>query len=106
MDASPLGYLGCLPTELIFRILDCMDPREYSGLSCTCQRALALTNQKLDTPEAMEGIWRTTYNWKSRTGELVTMRGITFAPATVIEPHMESCINGSRLPDGFSDPDL
>jgi hypothetical protein len=104
MDSSPLGYLGCLPTEIIFRILDFLEPQEYSGLSCTCQRALALTNQKLDTPEAMEGIYRTTDDWKSRTGQLVTMRGIIFAPATIIESYMEC--SGSRPLDDFSDPDL
>jgi hypothetical protein len=38
------GSLGAIPSELIFQILDFMEPHEFSGLSCTCQRALWLVN--------------------------------------------------------------
>lgn len=44
MESSPLGTI---PPELIFPILDFMEPHEFSGLSCTCQRALWLVNQYL-----------------------------------------------------------
>jgi hypothetical protein len=48
MESSPLRVL---PQELIFQVLEFMEPHEYSGFSCTCQRALSLVNRKLDTPE-------------------------------------------------------
>jgi hypothetical protein len=37
LRSSPLA---ALPPELLYHILDFMDPREYSGLSCTCQSML------------------------------------------------------------------
>lgn len=43
--------LAALPPELLYRILDFMDPCEYSGLSCACQSMLSIANQKLSTPE-------------------------------------------------------
>jgi hypothetical protein len=48
MESSTLRVL---PQELIFQILEFMEPHEYSGFSCTCQCALSLVNRKLDTPE-------------------------------------------------------
>jgi hypothetical protein len=48
MESSPLGTL---PPELIFRILDFLNPLEYTGFPCTCQHALSLVNHMLDTPE-------------------------------------------------------
>lgn len=36
-----------LPTELIYYILDFLNPDDYTGLSCTCTRALALVNTNL-----------------------------------------------------------
>jgi hypothetical protein len=51
MELSPLGALGILPTELIFRILNFMHPHRYSGFPCTCKRALALVNRKLGVGE-------------------------------------------------------
>jgi hypothetical protein len=43
--------LAALPPELLYRILDFMDPCEDSGLSCACQSMLSIANQKLSTPE-------------------------------------------------------
>jgi hypothetical protein len=103
MDSSQLFGL---PTELIFRILDFIEPDEYSGLSCTCQRALALTNQKL----YLEGIYTAEYldMHKSYTGIYVMMRGFRLAPARVVPPegHLESGTIESMLAAEFSDPDL
>jgi len=44
----------------------------------------------LDNPEYMEGVFTNLVNWKSCTALFVNMRGIRYAPATVIEPWMES----------------
>jgi hypothetical protein len=102
MDSS---QLFSLPTELIFRILDFMEPDEYSGLSCTCQRALALTNQKL----YLEGIYTAEYldMHKSYTGIYVMRRGFRHAPATVVPlGHMESNYIESMRWAEFGDPDL
>jgi hypothetical protein len=82
-----------------------MEPHEYSGLSCTCRRALALTNQMLDNPEYLDGVFTNLVNWKSCTALFVNMRGIRYAPATVIEPWMESHIDSYVAAQG-DDPDL
>ena len=42
------NLLDILPPELIFSILDRMEPHEYSGFSCTCREAVTLVNRKLD----------------------------------------------------------
>jgi hypothetical protein len=54
MDSSPLNSL---PTELIFRILDFIEPHEYSGFSCTCQEAVVIVNRKLDNPKDKEKLY-------------------------------------------------
>jgi hypothetical protein len=46
-----------LPIELFFRILDFLEPHEYSGLSCTCRYAVTLVNRKLDSPEEQKELW-------------------------------------------------
>jgi len=61
MVSSSLG-LGSLPPELIFRILDFMEPHEYSGFSCTCRHAVTLVNRKLDNPKDKEEL----YSWLGR----------------------------------------
>jgi hypothetical protein len=43
------ALLGTLPPELIFRILDFMNPYDMAGFSCACRRTLLLFNRKLDT---------------------------------------------------------
>jgi hypothetical protein len=74
-ESSSLGALEILPVELIFRILDFMDPRQYSGLPCTCQRALLIVNRKLEFEEAC---YTTLSFWKSATAPYVNR--ITLAP--------------------------
>ena len=54
MSSSPLATL---PIELFFRILDFLEPHEYSGLSCTCRYAVTLVNRKLDNPKDQEKLW-------------------------------------------------
>jgi hypothetical protein len=102
MESSPLG---ALPPKLIFRILDFMEPHEYSGLSCTCRRALALTNQMLDIPEYMRGVYTTLVDWRSCTALFVNMRGLRHPPATAIEGWMMSGDSDSLLMFE-DDPDL
>ena len=102
MESSPLG---ALPPKLIFRILDFMEPHEYSGLSCTCRRALALTNQMLDIPEYMRGVYTTLVDWRSCTALFVSMRGLRHPPATAIEGWMMSGDSDSLLMFE-DDPDL
>lgn len=106
MDPTTLG-LGSLPRELIFRILDFMWPHEYSGFTYTCRRALAITNDKIDTtPDNMNGGLPIPVRWKSYTARFVDVRGLRLPPATVVESYMESDCSGSRLFDEFGDPDL
>jgi hypothetical protein len=52
-----------------------MDPRQYSGLPCTCQRALLIVNRKLEFEEAC---CTTLSFWKSATAPYVNR--ITLAP--------------------------
>lgn len=81
MDSS---LLATLPIELIFRILDLLEPREYSGFSCTCRHAVTLVNKKLDNPKDQQELWSGFYlladrrplqqllpPWKSRTARYV-----------------------------------
>jgi hypothetical protein len=82
-SSSPLGALGTIPTELIFRILDFMHPHQYSGLPCTCQRALVLVNQKL---EVGEYCFTSLTDWKSQTAPYVNMQSLTLPPSVVVFP--------------------
>lgn len=41
---SQRSVFDILPTELISRILNFLDPLDYTGLPCTCRRALDVTN--------------------------------------------------------------
>ena len=80
------NLLDMLPPELIFRILDCMEPHEYSGFSYTCREAIRLVNRKLDNVRDQEEFWfeldlnssQALYaqilNWKSRTAEYVAKK--------------------------------
>jgi hypothetical protein len=56
MDSSPLGSL---PTELLFRIFDFLEPHEFSGFACTCRYAVTLVNKKLDNPKDKQEL----YSW-------------------------------------------
>lgn len=38
------SIFDALPMELVSYILDFLDPLEYTGLPCTCRRALEITN--------------------------------------------------------------
>lgn len=73
-EANPLGTLGILPPELIFRILDFMLPHQYSGFPCTCRRAVSLVNRKL---EVAEHCYTTLTSYKSATAPYVNMQNIT-----------------------------
>jgi hypothetical protein len=66
MDSSPLGVL---PPELIYHVLDFVQPHEYSGLPCTCQGMLLIVNRKLDTPQSRDFASRNPY--VSRTAAFV-----------------------------------
>lgn len=80
MDSSPLATL---PLELIFRILDFLEPHKYSGFSCTCRHAVTIVNRKLDNAADQEELWsgmdlndsQALYSqlssWKSRTARYV-----------------------------------
>lgn len=81
--STALGSLGILPPELLFRILDFMPPHRYSGLSCTCHRALALVNRKLIVGEYCV---TSLTDWKSATAPYVNMQSLTIPPSEVIYP--------------------
>jgi hypothetical protein len=80
------NLLDILPPEVIFRILDCMEPHEYSGFSCTCREAVTLVNRKLDNVRDQEELWfgldlnssQALYaqipHWKSRTARYVAKK--------------------------------
>jgi hypothetical protein len=51
MDSSPLSSL---PTKLVFRILDFIEPREYLGFFCTCREAVSIVKRQLDNPKDKE----------------------------------------------------
>lgn len=81
--SSPLGALGVMPTELIFRILDFMHLYQYCGFPCTCQRALALVNQKLEVGEYCV---TSLPDWKSATAPYVNMQSLTIPPSEIVYP--------------------
>ena len=43
-EKAPQSIFDILPVKMISRVLSFMDEREYSGLPCTCRRALELVN--------------------------------------------------------------
>jgi hypothetical protein len=52
MDSSPLSSL---PTELISRILDFIEAREYLGFFCTCREAVTIVKRQLDNSKDKGG---------------------------------------------------
>jgi hypothetical protein len=83
MESSPLGTL---PPELIFRILDFLDPLEYTGFPCTCQYALSLVNKMLDTPEHC-GFTALDQDRKSRTAAIVEAKKWSLDGNSAIAEH-------------------
>jgi len=115
MDSSPLNVL---PPELIFRILDFLEPHEYSGLSCTCRGAVAIVNRKLDKQELYKGFgWLIDGNTalhtqlpprKSRTARYVDKRRRRQQDLAHLEAariYGPSCF-GWHLDSDGDDPDL
>ncbi|KAG9670323.1 hypothetical protein KCU99_g8587, partial [Aureobasidium melanogenum] len=47
MSTSP-NFLNTLPYELVYKILGFLQPKEYTGLTCTCRLALHLTNTQVE----------------------------------------------------------
>jgi hypothetical protein len=64
--------LKILSLEILFLVLDFMDPDEYSGFTRTCRHALSLVNQKLVTSEPcyLYGLMP----WTSRTGDYIRIQ--------------------------------
>jgi hypothetical protein len=50
MSTEP-NFLTTLPLEIVYRILNCMWPEEYSGLAFTCRLALELTNNQVQVEQ-------------------------------------------------------
>lgn len=96
MDSS---LLGALPLELVFLILDFVQPHEYSGLPCTCQAMLSIVNQKLDTPQSREYASRDPF--VSRTAAFVKAEHRVIIWGTV--PEDCGCGWNSPVQDGDSD---
>jgi hypothetical protein len=57
------GLLDILPLELIFRILDFMEPHKYSGFSCTSRHAVTIVNEKLDNPKDKQELYSWLVRW-------------------------------------------
>jgi hypothetical protein len=106
MDLSPLFSL---PPELIFQILDLMEPHEYAGFSCTCRHAVTLVNRKLDNPKDKEGLYSyLTFcsedialrdhlpPWKSRTARYVAKESSSRAMSEYLREYQESDCSGRR----------
>ena len=93
------GLLDILPPELIFQILDSMEPHEYSGFSCTCRHAVTIVNQKLDTPQSREYASRDPF--VSRTAAFVKAEPRVIIWGTV--PEDCGCGWNSPVQDGDSD---
>jgi hypothetical protein len=115
MDSSPLFSL---PPELIFQILDLMEPHEYAGFSCTCRHAVTLVNRKLDNPKDKEGLYFYLRfrsedialrdhlpPWKSRTARYVAKESSSRAMSEYLREYQESDCSGSMLMHLY-DPDL
>jgi len=102
-------HLFSLPPELIFLILDYMHPCEYSGFTCTCQRALSLINQKLDTAEHVhyETFFYGIGERKSRTAAYIKVHRLYLQWQF---PEAEGAAKGLRICQFFNpewnDPDL
>jgi hypothetical protein len=115
MDSGPLFSL---PPELIFQILDLMEPHEYAGFSCTCRHAVTLVNRKLDNPKDKEGLYSYLRfrsedialrdhlpPWKSRTARYVAKESSSRAISEYLREYQESDCSGSMLMHLY-DPDL
>jgi hypothetical protein len=119
MDSSPLATL---PLELIFRILDFLEPRQYSGFSCTCRHAVTLVNRKLDNLKDRNELWSGFYlisdyrplhellpPWKSRTARYVDKERRRIYQLRVLEWEYARSIASPGMNIGFpsdDDPDL
>jgi hypothetical protein len=55
--------LDVLPAEIIYRILDFLEPRDMRGLPSTCRRSLKLVNAKL----------KAEYHWLGEDDEVTTI---------------------------------
>jgi hypothetical protein len=79
-----------------------MHLHEYSGLPCTCQRALSLVNRKLEIPEYC---YTFLTSWKSATAPYVNMQSIALYPVDDVLWSENVAVCYSVNPD-FKDPDL
>jgi hypothetical protein len=110
------NILDILPLELIFRILDFIEPHEYSGFSCTCRHAVTIVNQKLDNRKNKQELYSwlagfyldedralCTYlpPWKSRTARYVWKERIL-----QYQREMFVSCEGYYPPGSEDDPDL
>jgi hypothetical protein len=106
MELSPLRSL---PPELIFRILDFLDPLEYTGFPCTCQRALSLVNRMLDTPED-RSFTALDEDRRSRTAAFVEAERIfrdgNFPTAESGWEGLSDCADVCYFDESVDDPDL
>jgi hypothetical protein len=57
------GLLDILLLELIFRILDFMEPHKDSGFSCTSRHAVTIVNEKLDNPKDKQELYSWLVRW-------------------------------------------
>jgi hypothetical protein len=57
------GLLDILLLELIFRILDFMEPHKDSGFSCTSWHAVTIVNEKLDNPKDKQELYSWLVRW-------------------------------------------
>lgn len=119
MGTSPLAIL---PLELIFRILDFLEPREHSGFSCTCRHAVTLVNRKLDNLKDRDELWSGFYlisdhrplnelspPWKSRTARYVDKERRRIYQLRVLEREYARRISPPGMNFGLpndDDPDL
>lgn len=98
------SLLGTLPSELILCILNFLSPLEMSGFSCTCQRALSLANQKLDTPDGREHYPLGSYTrW---TGALISAGRVGYDELLANNGTSSACWASRAAFDDENDSDL
>lgn len=97
MESSPLKVL---PPELIFLILDFMDPHEMTDLSCACRRTLLLVNQKLDTTGCQLDPLEL---YISRTGAFNEFRRVTLERLLAKNGTTSGCFDPGSFSDNDSD---
>jgi hypothetical protein len=106
MSAEP-NFLTTLPLEIVYRILNCMWPEEYSGLAFTCRLALQLTNNQVQVEQphlTWEHVTSNTLKiyFSQHISWALACKSLRYNDRFLVE-ELDSCCGLMPLPDEYED---